>query len=73
MDELKDKYDDLNNLVDNLKMAVNECNDTEYKEQILGIMGQVQADIESIEPQIHREEQLENKELIDNFERSRLC
>lgn len=73
MDELKDKYDDLNNLVDNLKMAVNEYNDTDYKEQILEIMGQVQADIENIEPQICREEQLENTELINEFERSRLC
>lgn len=71
MDEWKDKYEDLNNLVDNLKMAVNECNDTDYKEQILEIMGQVQADIESIEPQIYRQEELENKELISEFERSR--
>lgn len=71
MDELKDEYEDLNNLIDNLKIAVNECNNTEYKEQILELMRQVQIDIEDIEPQIFRQEEYENKELISEFERSR--
>lgn len=73
MDELKDEYEDLNNLIDNLKIAVNECDNTEYKEQILELMRQVQIDIEDIEPQIFRQEEYENKELISEFERSRLC
>lgn len=73
MDELKDEYEDLNNLIDNLKIAVNECNNTEYSEQILELMRQVQIDIEDIEPQIFRQEEYENKELISEFERSRLC
>lgn len=71
MDELKDEYEDLNNLIDNLKIAVNECNNTEYSEQILELMRQVQIDIEDIEPQIFRQEEYENKELISEFERSR--
>lgn len=73
MDELKDEYEDLNNLIDNLKIAVNECNNTEYREQILELMRQIQIDIEDIEPQIFRQEEYENKELISEFERSRLC
>lgn len=73
MDELKDEYEDLNNLIDNLKIAVNECDNTDYKEQILELMRQVQIDIEDIEPQIFRQEEYENKELISEFERSRLC
>lgn len=71
MDELKDEYEDLNNLIDNLKIAVDECNNTEYSEQILELMRQVQIDIEDIEPQIFRQEEYENKELISEFERSR--
>lgn len=71
MDELKDEYEDLNNLIDNLKIAVDECDNTEYSEQILELMRQIQIDIEDIEPQIFRQEEYENKELISEFERSR--
>ena len=71
MDALIEKYDDLNNLVDNLKMAENECKDIDYQEEILELMRRVQIDIENIEPQIEKHNKAEQRELENEFERSR--
>ncbi len=71
MDALIEKYDDLNNLVDNLKMAENECKDIDYQEEILELMRRVQIDIENIEPQIEKHNNAEQRELENEFERSR--
>lgn len=72
MDELKDKYDDLNNLFENLEIAKNETKDKIFKEQILELMREVQIEIEQLEPVILRQEQEENKELLREYNEGRL-
>lgn len=72
MDELKDKYEDLNNLFENLEIAENETMDKIFKEQILGLMREVQIEIEQLEPIISKQEQEENKELLREYNEGRL-
>lgn len=72
MDDLKEKYDDLNNFLDNLSMAANECDDKDYKEEVYELMRRVQIDIEEIEPRISDYEKSENDEIINEFNKERL-
>ena len=72
MDNLKEKYDDLNNFLDNLSMAANECDDKDYKEEVYELMRRVQIDIEEIEPKISYYEKSENDEIINEFNKERL-
>lgn len=72
MDELKDKYEDLNNLFENLEIGENETTDKIFKEQILGLMREVQIEIEQLEPIISKQEQEENKELLREYNEGRL-
>ena len=72
MDELKDKYEDLNNLIANLKISISECEEEGYKEELLEIMRRVQIDVDELEPRIQKLEQAERKELENEFERSRI-
>lgn len=72
MDELKDKYEDLNNLFENLEIAENETTDKIFKEQILGLMREVQIEIEQLKPKISKQEQEENKELLREYNEGRL-
>ncbi len=72
MDNLKEKYDDLNNFLDNLSMAANECDDKDYKEEVYELMRRVQIDIEEIEPRISDYEKSENNEIINEFNKERL-
>ena len=72
MDDLKEKYDDLNNFLDNLSMAANECDDKDYKEEVYELMRRVQIDIEEIEPRISDYEKSEDNEIINEFNKERL-
>lgn len=72
MDDLKEKYDDLNNFLDNLSMAANECDDKDYKEEVYELMRRVQIDIEKIEPKISDYEKSEDDEIINEFNKERL-
>lgn len=72
MDNLKEKYEDLNNFLDNLSMAANECDDKDYKEEVYELMRRVQIDIEKIEPRISDYEKSENDEIINEFNKERL-
>ncbi len=72
MDDLKEKYDDLNNFLDNLSMAANECDDKDYKEEVYELMRRVQIDIEEIEPRISDYEKSENNEIVNEFNKERL-
>lgn len=72
MDNLKEKYEDLNNFLDNLSMAANECDDKDYKEEVYELMRRVQIDIEEIEPRISDYEKSENDEIINEFNKERL-
>ena len=72
MDNLKEKYEDLNNFLDNLSMAANECDDKDYKEEVYELMRRVQIDIEKIEPKISDYEKSENDEIINEFNKERL-
>ena len=72
MNNLKEKYEDLNNFLDNLSMAANECDDKDYKEEVYELMRRVQIDIEEIEPRISDYEKSENDEIINEFNKESL-
>lgn len=72
MNELRNKYDDLNNLVSNLTLAVNETNNKEYREELLEIMRRVQIDIEEIEPYIYKQQKAELQELENQYNKIRI-
>ena len=72
MDELKEDYYELNNLIDNLEMAVKECKNSEYKSEIIEIMARIKLDIEELQKKITQQENLEKRELINQYERDRI-
>ena len=73
MDELNERYDDLNNLIENLKYAESEHEYKEFADEILDLIRRIEIRVEEIEPQICRQQSAELRELENEFERSRLC
>lgn len=69
---LQDRFDELDNIENTLRILIDEITDKNYKKQFQEIMNEAQTEKEELEPQLQEEyEQEEQKRNID-FERSRL-
>lgn len=67
-----DKYEELSELVAGIEDLVNKIEDVTYIEQLNGIKGEVQAELDKVSEQLEEQQEAEDREMNIEFERSRL-
>ena len=72
MDELQNRYDDLDNIESSLRVLIDEITDKYYIEQLQEIMYEAAGEKEDIEQILIKEQEKEMAEENMDFERSRL-
>ncbi len=70
--DLNDKYEELSDLVAGIEDLVNKIEDVTYIEQLNGIKGEVQAELDKVSEQLEEQQEAEDREMNIEFERSRL-
>lgn len=70
--DLNDKYEELSDLVAGIEDLVNKIEDVTYIEQLNGIKGEVQAELDKVSEQLEEQQEVEDREMNIEFERSRL-
>ena len=70
--DLNDKYEELSELVAGIEDLVNKIEDVTYIEQLNGIKGEVQAELDKVSEQLEEQQEAEDSEMNIEFERSRL-
>lgn len=70
--DLNDKYEELSELVAGIEDLVNKIEDVTYIEQLNGIKGEVQAELDEVSEQLEEQQKAEDREMNIEFERSRL-
>ncbi len=70
--DLNDKYEELSDLVAGIEDLVNKIEDVTYIEQLNGIKGEVQAELDEVSEQLEEQQKAEDREMNIEFERSRL-
>lgn len=70
--DLNDKYEELSELVARIEDLVNKIEDVTYIEQLNGIKGEVQAELDKVSEQLEEQQKAEDREMNIEFERSRL-
>lgn len=70
--DLNDKYEELSELVAGIEDLVNKIEDVTYIEQLNGIKGKVQAELDKVSEQLEEQQEAEDREMNIEFERSRL-
>lgn len=69
--DLNDKYEELSELVAGIEDLVNKIEDVTYIEQLNGIKGEVQAELDKVSEQLEEQQEAEDREMNIEFERSR--
>lgn len=70
--DLNDKYEELSELVAGIEDLVNKIEDVTYIEQLNGIKGEVQSELDKVSEQLEEQQEAEDREMNIEFERSRL-
>ena len=70
--DLNDKYEELSELVAGIEDLVNKIEDVTYIEQLNGIKGEVQAELDKVSEQLEEQQEAEDREMNIEFERSRV-
>jgi len=70
MQELQDRYDELEDIEDTLRCLIDKISDKDYIEQLQEIMYQVQNEKEEIAPQLQEMYEAEEREMNYSYERS---
>ena len=70
--DLNDKYEELSELVARIEDLINKIEDVTYIEQLNGIKGEVQAELDKVSEQLEEQQEAEDREMNIEFERSRL-
>lgn len=70
--DLNDKYEELSELVAGIEDLVNKIEDVTYIEQLNGIKGEVQAELDKVSEQLEEQQEAKDREMNIEFERSRL-
>ncbi len=70
--DLNDKYEELSELVAGIEDLVNKIEDVTYIEQLNGIKGEVQTELDKVSEQLEEQQEAEDREMNIEFERSRL-
>ena len=72
LEELRNKYDELDNIISSIRILTKEITDKNYIEQLELIQYEAQNELDEIEPQIQKLEEEEEREINREYERSRL-
>lgn len=68
--DLQDRYDELDNIENSIRLLIDEITDRDYIEQLQEIMYQAQKEKEEIEPRLQEEYNKEEREMKYLYERS---
>lgn len=72
LEELRDKYDELDNIISSIRILTKEITDKNYIEQLELIQYEAQNELDEIEPQIQKLEEEEEREINREYERSKI-
>lgn len=70
LEELRNKYDELDNIISSLNSLMDDLTDKNYIEQLELIKYEAQNELDEIEPQIQKLEEEEEREINREYERS---
>ena len=59
---MEEKYYELEDLIDTLKIATKDCNDKYYKKQIEDIIDEIQQELDELEEEMEKEQEQFNKQ-----------
>ena len=72
IDELRDRYDELDNIISSIQILTKEIKDKDYIERLEIIEFEAQDELDEITPRIEQLEEEEEKELENEFNRERI-
>lgn len=72
LEELRNKYDELDNIISSIRILTKEITDKNYIEQLDLIQYEAQNELDEIEPQIQKLEEEEEREINREYERSKI-
>ena len=72
LEELRNKYDELDNIISSLNSLMDDLTDKNYIEQLELIKFEAQNELDEIEPQIQKLEEEEEREINREYERSKI-
>ena len=72
LEELRNKYDELDNIISSIRILTEEITDKNYIEQLELIQYEAQNELDEIEPQIQKLEEEEEREINREYERSKI-
>lgn len=72
LDDLRDRYDELDNIISSIRILTKEITDKNYIEQLELIQYEAQNELDEIEPQIQKLEEEEEREINREYERSKI-
>ena len=72
LEELRNKYDELDNIISSIRILTKEITDKNYIEQLELIQYEAQNELDDIEPQIQKLEEEEEREINREYERSKI-
>lgn len=70
LEELRNKYDELDNIISSIRILTKKITDKNYIEQLELIQYEAQDELDEIEPQIQKLEEEEEREMNREYERS---
>lgn len=70
LEELRNKYDELDNIISSIRILTEKITDKNYIEQLELIQDEAQNELDEIEPQIQKLEEEEEREINREYERS---
>lgn len=72
IDELRDRYDELDNIISSIRILTKEIKDKDYIEKLEIIEFEAQDELDEITPRIEQLEEEEEKELENEYNRERI-
>ena len=72
LEELRNKYDELDNIISSIRILTEKITDKNYIEQLELIQYEAQNELDEIEPQIQKLEEEEEREMNREYERSKI-
>lgn len=72
LEELRNKYDELDDIISSIRILTKEITDKNYIEQLELIQYEAQNELDEIEPQIQKLEEEEEREINREYERSKI-
>lgn len=64
---MEDKYYELKEVIDDLDMAFNDCNDKYYARLIQDIIDEIQKEVDELEEQLEKENEKQNKQQNSDY------